>query len=379
MAEDALKKAQEAQKAWERKEISARELVKTIQEVEVKVNKTNALTFKALGQTESAKQTGEAAKVKIIKLISDIKDFLDKKFNHPKVAKDLARETLALNISLTPEEVRALAEKIKKAVKDLKNVNEILKESEADLNDAMKLKEEALAAKKFAIEVMNKTQNILEKLANTEDLQKAATTNVEATGKVVGKIAGVMREIATKLQQAGTAVSGTGANGARVRGETDLLKEKFRQNRAELTAAENQYARATAKVIDVENAKVVVGAKYNDTKDKLKEKQQTLDDVLQRIAALNARAKKAAGDVEIKMTDLTELTKKYTTNEKAAADLSLLIKKVTIKALYTRNRLQELSKCHATCNPALEGLICVDELAKVQREEDAATAALQSS
>ena len=63
----------------------------------------------------------------------------------PQVAKDLARETLALNISLTPDQVRDLADKIKKAVSDLKNVNEILKESEADLNDAMKLKEEAMA------------------------------------------------------------------------------------------------------------------------------------------------------------------------------------------------------------------------------------------
>ena len=217
---------------------------------------------------------------------------------------------------------------------------------------------------------MNKTQNILEKLAQTKDLQKAATTNVGATGKVVGKIAAVMRDMATKLQQAGTRVSEASANGARVRGETDNLKEKFRQNERKLTDAENEYKRANSKVIDVENAKDVIGEKYNETNAKLKGNQQMLDDVLKRIATLNERAKKAVSDVNIKMTDLTELTKKYKLNEKKTEDLSLKIRQVTIQAKFNRDRLRELSKCHATCNPAISTPICVDELKQVQIEED---------
>ena len=232
-----------------------------------------------------------------------------------------------------------------------------------------------ITAKKFAIEVMNKTQNILEKLAQTSLLQKNANNNIKEAGKVVGQIADLMSQMTAKLNDAGTGFSEIAANGARVRGETDGLAAKFRQNRAELTTAENEYARATAKMVDVENAKVVVGDKYNETAGKFSDKQKQLDDVLKRIADLNARAQNAVGDIADKTRLVTDLTEKYKSNEKEAIDLSKLIKKLTIKALHTRNRLQELSKCHATCNPRLK-TFCEVELAKVDKEEQAAFAAL---
>ena len=142
--------------------------------------------------------------------------------------------------------------------------------------------------------------------------------------------------------------------------------------------AENEYERAKSKVLAVEDLKAIAGGKYNSTKKKLTDKEKTLQDVLARIAALNARAQKAVGDVQVKMTDLSDLTNKYKSNEKAAEDLSLLIKRLTVKARFTRDRLQELSKCHATCNPELTGKICQVQLSKIKVQEDAAYAALQS-
>jgi hypothetical protein len=59
----------------------------------------------------------------------------------------LALDTLAKNVSLTPEEARILAEKIKKAVNDLRGVPEILQESRKDYLTAQNLKEEALRAR----------------------------------------------------------------------------------------------------------------------------------------------------------------------------------------------------------------------------------------
>ena len=60
-------------------------MVKTIEEIEQQVNKTNHATSKALGKTERAKEMGDVTKAKILKLIKDITDYLAKKFNHPKV------------------------------------------------------------------------------------------------------------------------------------------------------------------------------------------------------------------------------------------------------------------------------------------------------
>ena len=68
-------------------------------------------------------------------------------FKHPNISKALALDTLTKNISLTPEEAKVLAEKIVKAVNELKGVPEILNESRKDYLTAINLKKEALRAR----------------------------------------------------------------------------------------------------------------------------------------------------------------------------------------------------------------------------------------
>lgn len=77
----------------------------------------------------------------------DIRDFLEEDFKHPNLSKALALDTLTKNISLTPEEAKVLAEKIVKAVNELKGVPEILNESRKDYLTAINLKKEALRAR----------------------------------------------------------------------------------------------------------------------------------------------------------------------------------------------------------------------------------------
>ena len=74
-------------------------------------------------------------------------DFLNASYHHPEESEVLADMTLALNISLTPSEVTSLAMKINETVRNLTNVDAILKAAEGDLFNAMELKRQALLAK----------------------------------------------------------------------------------------------------------------------------------------------------------------------------------------------------------------------------------------
>ena len=59
----------------------------------------------------------------------------------------MALETLSLNISLTPVQVKELGEKIKDTVKSLTGVDRILNDSKNDYKMAIDLKDMALKAK----------------------------------------------------------------------------------------------------------------------------------------------------------------------------------------------------------------------------------------
>ena len=74
-------------------------------------------------------------------------EFLNVSYHHPEESEVLADMTLALNISLTPSEITSLAMKINETVRNLTNVDAILKAAEGDLFNAMELKRQALLAK----------------------------------------------------------------------------------------------------------------------------------------------------------------------------------------------------------------------------------------
>ena len=72
---------------------------------------------------------------------------MDANYHHPEESEKLASMVLALNISLTPNEISELAMKINETVRNLTNVNAILEAARNDELNAMDLKRQALNAK----------------------------------------------------------------------------------------------------------------------------------------------------------------------------------------------------------------------------------------
>ena len=77
----------------------------------------------------------------------DIVEFLNQNYRGLNVTRKLARDTLALNISLTPDELLNLAKGINETVQNLTNVDKILNDAQADYLNANYLRDQALVAK----------------------------------------------------------------------------------------------------------------------------------------------------------------------------------------------------------------------------------------
>jgi len=226
---------------------------------------------------------------------------------------------------------------------------------------------------------MNKTQKILDMLSATESSHISVQSSVSEVKEVLDNTTDIMKQIEAKLLTADASMTTAERDIWRMDFEKDNLKAKFKENIDNLNKADEQYKEAKKKVSDVENTSAVLNIKYNNTKDKLNEKKAMLDSVLKRVLALDKKAGNAVNNIQNKLTILSELTKKYQSNEKRAEDLTEQLKKLTIKAKFTRNRLKELSACHSECNPALtERLICQSELQEIDRLENLEVAALKT-
>lgn len=379
LANNALETATKAKKLLEKKQTDAKQLKADVEVAERMINTTHATTQKAKDSADIAKKIGVETKTKIIKLIKDIEDFLKADFKgHPNASKTLAEETLGLNISLTPQEVGSLAEKIRTAVQNLTDVKKILNESRTDYLDATKLKEDALKAKRFAIQVMNRTQKVLDALAETVQLQDSTDGTIKATKKVIADATDIINQIKAKLAQTEKDLNAAEKSTKKIEDARDNVKEEFKKNKDNLGKAEEKYSEAKKMVVQVTKSSDILNSKYNTTKEKLTTKQESLGDVRDRINALDKGADQALEKAASKITILVDLRTKYTLNERRARDLSDELRRLGIKAKSIRDQLKELSQCHSGCNPTLTLQICGKKLADVKTIEKQEKSALDA-
>ena len=120
---------------------------------------------------------------KMIKDLSDVNkkiwDLLKADQPTPAEVRDLAKEVLGKNITLTPDEIKGLADQIASIVGSLSDPERILSETSADLELANALKERARYTKNVAQEKETLAGKVIDLLNETEESQKLAEDAIE--------------------------------------------------------------------------------------------------------------------------------------------------------------------------------------------------------
>lgn len=368
LANMALEKAGEAKSTLLQKKTNAEQTLRDIKMAEIAVNFSFDASEAAEVSSNKAKEIGEAALKNITTLIKDVTDFLNEEFKHPNVSKMLAQETLSLNISLTPAQVKDLARQIKVAVKNISGVDKILNESRKDYDIAIKLKEEALRAKKFALFVMNKTRNVLDKLEEAMELQNSTTDNIAMARNEIEDVNTIIEQIKAKLNIIDRDLRKAGNDTDNLEKKKAMISDMFADNRKRLAEAETEAENAEKLANEVNKTSVTVEQKYDQTKDKLNDKINMTKIVQKRVQRLGDEAIELFAASALKLKQLNDLKTRYTKNEERVQDLLDQIKRLEIKGTTVRNRLQALSACHGDCNADIAQPICVSVLEQVDEE-----------
>lgn len=178
----------------------------------------------ARGSAQEAFDLASEANNKSQKLVNNLQEVNDKIWNllsaeqpTPAEVRKLAEEVLRQTITLTPDEIKGLAEKIADIVNSLSNPEKILQETSNDLALASELKERANYTKNIAQEkeaLVGKVVGLLQESQATQELAQEAITQAENDIKLsqndIDEISQITREAKKKVDDTTDSVNELG-------------------------------------------------------------------------------------------------------------------------------------------------------------------------
>jgi len=370
LATNAKEKAAEAKEALMKKKDEAEKMLDNVKMAEAAVNASMESVNEADAKSKIAKDMANEAFKNITLLIKDISDFLNKDFKHPNLSKTLAMETLTLNISLTPEEVKELANQIRFAVNNLTGVDEILNATQTDLLTAEGLKEEALAAKRAAIAVMERTVGVVMKLNETMDLQTRTLKDINIARADINDVNAIIAQIQANADIMEIDLSTAQNQTNEIEIQNADVKDMFKKNRDNLENVEVDIVKAEELADKVEMQSEKLNKEYNSTKEKLDEKINLTENIRERVHNLSNDGVALFKTASQKLQILNDLKLKYRVNEQRALNLYDEIRKLEIKATYINERLKATSTCHASCNPLILDDFCASRYDAINNNEN---------
>eukprot|EP00105_Crassostrea_gigas_P030552 XP_011452903.1 PREDICTED: laminin subunit beta-3 [Crassostrea gigas] len=140
----------------------------------------------AYNEALKAKNQTEYAGTALQDLFVRISGFLSADGATPNDIKYIAEEVLAMSISLTPDQILDLAQKINITIQGLQNIDDILAETSSDLARAKGLKDRAETAEADAKSILEKAEDVQANLKGATDAQQAAQVAIAQADKDIG-------------------------------------------------------------------------------------------------------------------------------------------------------------------------------------------------
>ncbi|XP_001607740.1 laminin subunit beta-1 [Nasonia vitripennis] len=280
-------------------------------------NAQEAFDLASAARNQSDKLTKDLSNVN-----KKIWDLLKAEQPTPAEVRDLAKEVLNEKITLTPEEIKGLADKIANIVGSLNNPELILRETSDDLQLAKELRERANYTKKIAQEKEALAGKVVELLMETQGSQEIAQEAISKAEADIDLSKHDLDEISQITKQAKQKADDT-------TNSVNDLENRLLQLQAESVKNDfviKQEIQAQASNISEEARRVQANAKklsqeYKSVELSLNQRVDKSKDDIGRAKGLLKRASELTADTVDKFKDIEGMESVYKDNDRLLRDL----------------------------------------------------------
>lgn len=278
------------------------------------INEAKRLSEEALAAARSVLADCELQKNKFDKVGNELNSIMDgiEKFNmvdgaKPAEVRTLGTECLGLTISLTPEQILALARQINDTISSLTNIDAILQATAADLATAEQLKLQADRAKEAADNILETVEQVLNmlRLAALEQARAAAAI-ATAQADIEGAQADLV-EINTDTEKLLRIVTELAAAIKKLQDRLNELRKKYAQNELYISQTKTTADEASKLADQAEKDADELADKVRLAQEKLANKATQNGVMKDRAERLKNDALQLAGEIQLKLNINREL------------------------------------------------------------------------
>ncbi|EDW63810.1 laminin subunit beta-1 [Drosophila virilis] len=348
-SEEALKVAKDTELAITSKKDEADQTIRAL--TQAKFNASEAYQKAKVGFEQSERylnQTDAAIKLAEL-LISAVMDFRQNKTALPGETKQLAQDTLSLDLTLDPKQIETLGVKINDAVSSLNNVESIIYKTRPDLERVNSLQSTANSTKATANTILEEANLVVQNLASASESQgkaqdaiKQANSNIELADRDLEQIDLETKEAESPANVTAQQVEELARKVQRL--EKNILKNELAAK--EITKEANRVKLEALRARgDASNLQSSTGA----TNQTLTDRASRSENARERAKLLLQRASKLTVDTNAKLNELNLLQETYVEKNEKLAKLERSIQPLNDELdIYLRN-IQENADRYRQC------------------------------
>ncbi|XP_042225500.1 laminin subunit beta-1-like isoform X3 [Homarus americanus] len=350
IAETALKFADDAEETLKKKEASADELLRGVSGAKRQSDIAFDLAKMAFSMTFEARNMTDSYKAAISRLIEEIQEYFSTPGAKPKEIRIIAEEVLGLDISLKPEQITDLAERITLTIESLTNIDAIIDATRNDLASAVELKERADQAKKKAEETLNVAERVVEALDEAGVAQDAAEEAVMKASNDIDITQTHLTQIASETSDAQVKANSSLKEVQRLEDRVEEVKLQYKINQRHLEDTTNVVSQAALKSQRAANDARQLEDKYLTVEESLVLKSKAAEDARRRAEDLKKRANKLASEAFSKLDTLNEIEEAFQSNEQILENYEEEIRRMEISMVEYHEYILKKTEFYATCH-----------------------------
>lgn len=350
-ANKALELANEAKKKLAQREDKVKNILDKLGEAKEETQNAKNEVQSVYNKTLKAKNESEHARADLEKLLKDIGSFLSNDKAKPENIRKLAEETLAISISLTPEQIRDLAAQINSTVKGLTDIEKILNETNDDLNRARRLKERADKASLEAGDVLDTADHVQKALEGAKMSQDKAAIAIDQVQEDI-------KNAKEDLQMIENIMSTSATNATKslkiikvLKDRLNSLEQKRYISQDKLSTAMKLTDQAMKTAIEAEKIAQDLEAKYNSTSGTLRNKYNATAASKERAILLKKRANELAVNTTKWNRELKRVVENFKKHSTTVDRLTLDIEGLQDKMKIYLDVIKRKAKYYAECLP----------------------------
>ncbi|KAK6176840.1 hypothetical protein SNE40_015066 [Patella caerulea] len=348
-AESALDLANQAAEILKIKEMEADDLLADVQETKTGAEEAKADAQMAYDVAVNAKNQSEIARNDLEGLLNRIRDFLKPLKANPDDIKKIADEVLDMSISLTPQQIQDLADKINKTIQGLVNIDNILNDTRDDLAKAQQLKQRADNASLDASAILNTAEDVLNALKGAKVAQEEADKAIKQADQDISDAESDLTMIESETASAGDKSNVSMNILMKLKERLNNLRLKYTENELNVKRAEEAVNMAIELANKAERDADELSKKYQDASSQLNSNFGSTSDSVTRAKKLMERADTLAKNTQDKYLKLKKIQEEFDQNQKTLIELSDLIDKLNARMDEYLVNIQDKAKYYRDC------------------------------